>query len=234
MTILRTEEHVVDRECGVLDVRGGDFDTALLIAGRIAAYQWNDCMGSIGQNLVRTTSSNPALALANFRRSVASAVPPDVSLAHHFAEAISLLASGKYLLQLDDRPFDTLVVELEAHADSSIDRTGFYGDFRSLVATQPKTALSLRTVQAHLSGIQRGLRPIAVTLSTVDSISEFILDGHHKVKAYREAAVPIRILAICRLDAVQVDLADALAFLPESGWLRDNLRTNKPEWRSET
>lgn len=227
MAILRTEDVIVARGGSVLDVRGNDFDTALLVGGRIWAYQWCDCQGSIGQHLIRATSSDPASAIVNFRRSVASAVPDDVSLALHFGEVIVLLVDGKYRLQLEDLPSDTCVVELEARQGSSFEHTNYYAGFRSLVATQPGTSLSTSTVREHLGAIRTGARPAVVTLAAGDAVSEFILDGHHKLKAYREAAVPIRNLAIYRLDSAQVDITDALTFLPESSGLRDHLRKHK-------
>jgi hypothetical protein len=70
MTILQTEYVTVHTD-GPLDVRGDDFDTALFVAGKSAAYFWSDFNGSIGQNLVRSTATNPPEAVQRFRDSVA-------------------------------------------------------------------------------------------------------------------------------------------------------------------
>lgn len=227
MAILRTETLVVDHGRGVLDVRGDDFDTALLVGGHIVAYQWCDCQGSVGQYLVRSTSIDSAAAVLAFRHSVVSEVPADVSLASHFAEIVNLLADGTYSLQLEDLPAETDVAELEVRQGSALACTNYYAGFRSLVATQPDDEHSSAAVREHLHAIQQGARPTVVTLSAGDALSEFILDGHHKIKAYREASVPIRSLSIFRLDSEQVGLDEALAFLPDSGALRDHLCKHK-------
>ena len=215
MAILRTENLVVDHGRGVLDVRGNDFDTALLIGGHIVAYQWCDCQGSVGQYLVRSTSLDSTAAVLAFRHSVVSEVPAGVSLATHFVEIVGLLADGTYTLQLEDLPAETDVAELEVRQGSALACTNYYPSARSLIASQPDDVHSPAAVREHLHAIQRGARPTVVTLSAGDAPSEFILDGHHKIKAYRKASVPIRSLSIFRLDSGQVGLGDALAFLPD-------------------
>ena len=226
--ILRVEELTVESGTGLLDVRGSDFDAGLIISGKFAAYQCHDCTGSVAQHLIRASSTSPHDAVEKFRQSVTSRISENIPLSVHFADVLSLLVNGRYRIELEDVPVDAYIVELKSSGSTLQDVSWFYPDDAiSLVSTQPACSISPVVVERYLRSIECGERPVVVTASAHGAWSEFIIDGHHKLAAYLMAAVPIRRLALIRLDSPQVALAEVLAFLPEASALREHLRRNK-------
>ena len=234
MSSLRSERVTVGPTSGPLDVRGTDFDAALLVHGRLVVLHWCDCQGSIGQNLARTTSPRLGDATRRFRHSVETPVDAAVSLASHFGEVVSLLASGDYLLTLEDVPADSCVVEFSGHARLPIETTGFYPGGGAMVATQPRSAASADQIDHYIELIGAGARPTVVVLAAEDAWSEFIIDGHHKLAAYQASGIPIRRLVVTRLTCPALPLPVALEFLSELDDLRRHLEKNRPRVSGET
>lgn len=221
MTILRTEYVMVNTD-GPLDVRGDDFDTALFVAGQPAAYFWSDFNGSIGQNLVRSSATNPHEAVQRFRDSVAGARTAE-SIVDSFPELLSILAAGEYKLELEEMSPDTYVV------DFGSDMTNFYAGFGALLATQPRTSLHEETVRDYDRRLADGDRPVVVTLTGGSSWADFVIDGHHKLQAYRRSGVPIRRLAIIKLNPQPVQLAEVVDLIPDDSTEKVKLFRNKPQ-----
>lgn len=228
MSTLRSETVKLAGNSRALGIRGGNFEAALVVGGQITAFHWCDCAGSVGQNLVRAVGPNGLASVELFRYSVENEISGETTLASHFAAVLALLEAGQYMLTLEDIPADSYVVEFSRAAMSELEESCFYPGFGAMVATQREPSLSSQRVKDHVRAIEAGARPTVITLSTKGGWSEFILDGHHKLKAYRVADIQIRRLAITRLDSQQLPLEDALEFLPEAGPLRQHLRTHRP------
>jgi hypothetical protein len=75
---------------------------------------------------------------------------------------------------------------------------------------------------------------MVVALTAEDAWSAFIIDGHHKLAAYRESGVPIRRLLVTRLACPALPLPVALEFLSELDDLRQHLEKNRPRASGET
>lgn len=227
-TILRHEACTVDLPGGPLDVRGDEYLTALLVGGRIRALQWCDYEGSIGQNLVRATSSNGTSAVSAFREAVSASVLGDTHRAVHFSEALTIIAAGSYTLSLEEIPPDAYVVDLVHQSGDDLEVAKFYPGFGALVATQPLNTLSASRVDELCDEIRNGARPIVITLSADGAWGEFIIDGHHKISAYRQANVPILRLNVVRLDSARISLEEVWDAVPDIEGLRENLMGNWP------
>ncbi|QDQ29079.1 hypothetical protein FNU76_23515 [Chitinimonas arctica] len=234
VTTLRSETIDITGSQCFLGVRGGDFEAALIVNGQIAVYHWCDCAGSVGQNLVRSVATSTLASVQRFRKSVESEIPPQSTLASHFSEILLLLETGQYLLVLEDIPSDSYVVEIALAEIPLLEVTNFYPGFGAMVATQFEPSMSSKRVEEYVQAIEAGIRPTVITLSSKGAWSEFILDGHHKLKAYRASNVQIRRLAITRLDSPQLPLEQAMSFLPKEGPLRGHLRSHRPPGTSET
>jgi hypothetical protein len=207
---------------GPLDVRGDDFDTALFVAGKSAAYFWSDFNGSIGQNLVRSTATNPPEAVQRFRDSVAGRTLVAGSIVDSFPELLSILAAGEYKLELEEMSPDIYVVDFGA------DMTNFYPGFGALIATQPRNLLREEVIRYYDLRIADGGRPLVVTLTGGTSWADFVIDGHHKLQAYLRSGVPIRRLAIIRLNLQPVRLAEVVDLIPDDRTEKTKLFANKP------
>ncbi|MES2947603.1 MAG: hypothetical protein V4858_03580 [Pseudomonadota bacterium] len=234
MPTLRSETVNLAGNLGSLGIRGGNFEAALIVSGQITAFHWCDCRGSVGQNLVRSVGVNGLASVQLFRCSVEDEISRETTLASHFAVVLAVLEPGHYMLTLEDIPADSYTVEFSRVVVSELEESCFYPGFGAMVATQREPSMSSQRVEDYIRAIEAGARPTVITLSTTGAWSEFILDGHHKLKAYRVADVQIRRLAITRLDSQRLPLEDALQFLPEAGPLRQHLRLHRPKMPNET
>lgn len=227
MTILRTELVTVSTN-GPLEVRGDDFDTALFVGGQPVAYFWSDFAGSVGQNLIRTISPNPTEAIQRFRDSVSGSDSLARTLVDSFPELVSILVAGEYKLELEELPPDTYVVDF-SFGDKSGGISNFYPGFGALVATQPRSSLSEQIIRDYDRRIADGARPLVVTLAGGISWAEFVIDGHHKLQAYRRSGISIHRLAIIKLNPQPVKLSDVLGLIPDDDAEKAKLLANKPQ-----
>ncbi|NHQ88429.1 hypothetical protein HA050_20215 [Iodobacter sp. HSC-16F04] len=223
-TEIRREAFTVTSMGGLLDVRGDDFEAALLVGGKIRVFQWSDCRGSVGQNLVRKISTDKTRSELSFRKSVEVEVSGDYPLGVHFSEILNVLAIGEYALVLEEIPADAYVVDLTDKSENGLEVTSFYPGFGALIATQPLSSLSAAHVNHLAQDIQNGARPTVITLCTDGAWGEFIIDGHHKLPAYRIAGIPVRRLNIVRLNNDRLPLAEILNFVPITGDLRNHVK----------
>lgn len=224
---IRSEEVFIGPQSGSLDIRGNDFEAALLLNKKIFAFHWSDCGGSVGQHLVRRVSRNNHEALQGMCKSVEKPITPNETLEEHFSEVLSLLASGHYLLALEEIPADSYVVEFLSTEGGNLEATNFYPGFGAMLATQPSSKLSSTIVDRFSEKIARGARPFVVTISAEDAWCEFIIDGHHKIPAYRRTNVPILRLNIIRRNSKRLPLIDLLEFVPNTGGFRKSLVVNR-------
>jgi hypothetical protein len=56
-----------------------------------------------------------------------------------------------------------------------------------------------------------------------------VIDGHHKLQAYLRSGVPIRRLAIIRLNLQPVRLAEVVDLIPDDRTEKTKLFANKPQ-----
>lgn len=223
-TLIRKEAFTVSSDAGNVDVRGDDYEAALLVNGDIAAFQWADCEGSVGQHLVRASNGRVSV----FRESVETMIAAGTSLANHFSDALKLLVAGVYTLVLEEIPPDSYVVDLLPERDDGVEITGFYPGFGALVATQALKDLSPSRVDQLTEQIREGARPTIITLCAQGAWGGFIIDGHHKIAAYRRANVPAVVLNIIRLRSERLPIEDIMGFLPDVKALKENLRKKRP------
>jgi hypothetical protein len=225
---IRREEVVIGPHAGPLNVRGDQFEAALLVGDRIHAFHWFDCEGTCGQNLVRIVAGGSQTAVRDFLKSVDSALGENETLAAHFSGILSILATGTYALTLEEIPADSYVVELDNEPVDNQIVGGFYPGFGAMIATQPLSRLSALHVDRLSEKILHGARPTVITLSANGAWCEFIIDGHHKISAYRRTNVPIVRLDIVKLDSERLPLPDVLTFVPDVYGYRQNLAKNRP------
>jgi hypothetical protein len=221
---IRSEEVIVDAQGGPLSVGGDHDETALLVNGRITAFHWSDHGGTVGQELVRIAGGDIHAAIHAFRRSVETSCPDTETLATHFSGVAGLLAAGHYCFALEEIPADSYVVEL---SDAAVDITGFYPGYGAMIATQPVSMLSSSHIDRLAENITQGSRPTVITIAADSGWCEFIIDGHHKISAYRRAGVPILRLNIVRRQCVRLPLQTALEFVPAADGLRAGFMKNR-------
>lgn len=208
---------------GGFELRGGEFDMMLLWNGAPVILNWCDCQGSVGQYLKACGRVDSCDAqLQAYRRAVNSGFDSTRSIADQIGLLLNLFVAGRYqleLLEADDW-------ELIGH-----DTGNFYPyPANCFVATRARDSLDGQTIEAHAKAIGRGERPIVVVATVPEAHVAYVIDGHHKLQAYRRAGVPPRPICITALKPPPVDLADGKRLV--GGW--STLGRHYVKWKKST
>jgi uncharacterized protein (TIGR02996 family) len=201
----------------LIEVRGGEQETALLIEGKPVALNWDDCQGSVGQYLVftgHTRGADYAQLLAEFVEGGADGGRP---LADQIGPLLAVFSPGAYCLGYTPSTAVESVTTLEYSARSSASRelVQYYpSNQRHLVCTQTYQSLDDKRVTFFREQIRAGRRPIVLTASTEGAWCEFVIDGHHKLAAYDLERKRPTILGIVRWQAPGISLNEGLGWLP--------------------
>lgn len=179
------ETATLTKSLNLIDIRGRGFETLIFSRGKPIAINWHDCAGSVAQYLVRAGVSDYSIDLANLRHLLAGNLNPNLSLAPQFDLFLQLLAPGTYKLVLDSYKVSDLI-EPRNEWNPDKDHEHFYPDHTALVLTQPTSSLDAPTIRDYMAQIKSGKRPIALAVATEDSWCAYVIDGHHKLVAYRE------------------------------------------------
>ena|SRR5436190_8169648 len=190
---------------GFIDVRGSGFDSMLLVDGRPIALNWCDCEGSVAQYLVRAGRTDCEQELQALRHTLEGHLLPDVPLQTQISPFLELLAPGHYELSYIEACPDCHFVVFDTSWDFATDHDQFYPFGTDLVLTQASDSLNPDRIEHFVRRIQAGQRPIALTLTVPQSWCEFVIDGHHKLQAYKAAMVGPTLISVCRLDAPKLN-----------------------------
>lgn len=180
------------------DIRGDGFDTMLFVNGQPIGMNWYDCGGSIAQYLVRAGVANRNAKLAHLRYLVAGNLLVNQPLSTQLWDLLELFAPGDYSLTFIPCCPDSAHHDFSKAQEFSQHYDWFYPFGRDFVFTRPSESLSEDQIAFHAQQIANGLRPIAITANVADGQCDYVIDGHHKLVAYRRANVDPAIINICR------------------------------------
>lgn len=184
-----------------LDIRyGGDY-TELYLGGHPLGLTWSWNDGSIWDCLLRFTHPKGQQHLAEWRTALSAGSA--ASLVEQIARRF--LAPGAYRIAAT-----TLYggnVSLPSASTDPASPTDYYGGDNPIITTFPPEELSEARVAHYEELIRQGERPLGIALGCQDdfnydqlSHSIFLLDGHHKLKAYERLRITPPLLVIARLD----------------------------------
>ena len=185
----------------LIDVRGGGFDSALSVGGRPIVFNWCDCEGSVGQYLARAGRIDCEKELRSLRHTLDGNWLPDVPISSQIYPFLELFVPGHYRLRRVESCPDCDTTEFDAAWDFARSHDSFYPFGTTLVFTQSTDSLDHNRVAHYVERIRCGHRPIALTATAAEGWCEFVLDGHHKLTAYKMAGVAPTFVSVCRLDA---------------------------------
>jgi hypothetical protein len=202
---------------GLIEVRGGQAETILLVEGRPVALNWDDCQGSIGQYLVFSGHARGSDCARQLREFVESELDDGQPLAEQIGPLLALFAPGVYCLEYVPSAAMGSIAVLERPDSTRANRElgGYYPfDDRNLICTQARESLDERQVAHFQEQILAQRRPLVLTASAEDAWCEFVIDGHHKLAAYDTTHVNPSILSIIRWQAPAIRLEEGLGCLP--------------------
>lgn len=203
-------EAVADDPRGLLDLRGDDLCVQLRVRGATGALVWMYDSGSTGRYFAWTHPLDEARALVTaLERPLVGAGDPR-PLPEQAAAWLACLSPGRYGLRwtpAGDGPHVT-----RGRSPGSI---SWYGDECRVVETQAEARIERARVDRWTAAIAGGARPSIVTLGLFDHCDRFLLDGHHRRRAYQDLGLTPHELEIIRLDPPPIDRTDACAMLRE-------------------
>ncbi|WP_433566839.1 hypothetical protein ACQP1O_17615 [Nocardia sp. CA-151230] len=236
----RVEEVAVSDGSGVIDVRGvghrldlpGGWSSHCLlrIGGDVTDLDTSAYEGSIGRLIARVPSRPPRpealAALQQLTIGAMTSLPLHVSL----WPLLQLLTPGRYELRgpeplWPDYPNavnkhrTTVLREAVIHAEPD-EPVWIYPDpdhSTYLVPTEGWPPSDDRAVARYRQLINAGRRPAVIALRTISRfpMSGFVIDGHHKLRAYLDNETIPAVVWITRLDAPEMTAAEVRESFPE-------------------
>ena len=224
MKILR-ETVTLQDTLNLLDVRGRDYETLVLSRGKPLAINWHDCGGSVAQYLVR--AGVPDFE-ADLRYVLEGNVAPNDTLANQFQLFLQLLAPGTYMLVFGSRKVGDLI-EPAKDWDPANDYEHFYPIEEPLILTQPTSSLERSTIREYEAKIKSGQRPIALAVAAEESWCNYVVDGHHKLVAYRKLNTKPTVLTAYRVSAPPLPRDSFEKWFSARHPLASHYKKNKPK-----
>ncbi len=175
---------------GVIDLKGSDFDCIIYFNQSPYALNWCDLEGSVGQLLMRTSVKGFRKNVRQLDRVLREGLNDQLKISDQIYPILQLFKYGTLVLGIYEES-EWQVIEC---GENSVCR--YYPYAPTLVMTQPSTDLDEDTVVEYECAIRDGQRPLVLTTSVEGGWCEFVLDGHHKLKAYESLDVPVNILNI--------------------------------------
>jgi hypothetical protein len=195
----REEKHAIQGGEALFEIRGGEFDYGLLFRGTPVALLWCDCQGSIAQFLVRSRRSlDVSSEVRHLRHITDGGFDPDLPIAPQIAPLLALFADGEYRLTYEAMVPDCDVVEFSEASSLLNHRESFYPFDWTLVTTRPRASLDVTCIDYYQARIGSGVRPLVLLVGL--GYAYLVLDGHHKLAAYRLLGSPPAVLCIDRLE----------------------------------
>lgn len=184
-----------------IDVRGGADGSLLLVDGKPISLHWCDCEGSVAQYLVRAGSTDCENKLRMIRHVLDGNINSGQPISAQILPFLELFVPGLYKLQQQQCYEGWACVEFDSSWDSATSHGGFYPFDSTLIFTQSVDSLNQERVDHYALAITNGARPIALTATSNTAWCDFVLDGHHKLQAYKLVNVRPEIISVSRLNA---------------------------------
>jgi len=199
---------------GQITLRGDSNERGILFEGKPISFNWADCQGSIGQYLIRGMKYEEYQeSLEKIRNFVNYEENIDAPLSVVLHDLLQLFTDGQYLLKeyLLDEDYEYLAY------DASLKPHNYYPYKFTLVGTQPEKYLNKKRVDEYIALIKSGVMPRVIVASVYDDGTFYVLDGHHKLEAYKQLDKKPNIIEIVSVEAKPLTLDDGLLFIEDNG-----------------
>lgn len=112
--------------------------------------------------------------------------------------------------------------------NSAKDYDSFYPIDTTLVLTQPTSSLDGATIKEYVAKIESGRRPIALAVTTEDAWCNYVVDGHHKLIAYRRLNTKPIVISAYRISPPPLPRDTFNSWFPAKHPLAKHYWKNKP------
>lgn len=201
---------------GKIKIKGEITDSYLYINNKPQIVSFFAEIGTVWRYLIGT-SVTKKLIDENFQYEnlVSSGILDDnKSLSDQFQHILKLLSNGQYKLSYSEFSYSTRLLDLQ-HNNNAKPFYDTYGWGFDIIFTQ--NFIDLTIVEQYKVKILKGERPISVVLKLQDSWNIFVIDGHHKLKAYKELKINPKVVIISKIDSNIIEKAQGLKIMENLG-----------------
>ncbi len=228
-----SEQYVLEDGEGLIDLRGEGDECGIIIENRPIAITWPDGLGSVGQYIVRSRNRDGISDRLRAIREVANhGIRTGISLSSQISPLISLFATGVYTLEYWYEFYSHNVVWDKTW--SALDGMNVYpaccqstDEQIDLIPTQAVQNLLSERIAHFEESIKKGCRPVVFIAGVSNLDFAFVLDGHHKLRAYEKLQTLPSVVFIKRQHGQALHLTEGLAFL-------NRIREDKPPLSKHT
>ncbi len=199
---------------GKIKIKGNITDTYLYINGNPKIVSFFAEVGTVWRYLIGTSITEKIIDDNYLYESLVGTGKLDFnnSLQNQFGHILNLLSNGKYELKLCEFPYKITYLGLNNEEKPYSDT---YGGLADILFTQKYFDLSV--VEKYKSKIKKGERPICVLFKLQDSWTIFVIDGHHKLNAYKELKINPKALIISKIENRAVETNQGIEIMKKLG-----------------
>lgn len=199
----------------IIQLLSDNFASCLVVEAALTV-NWPDCQGSVGEYFALSNySSDKRKTLTNsLNQSLINGNETEIyKLIKKF---LTLFSNGNYQVKISNIRLDFVNFKHEGQADWNVEVVpederfsgAFYPSYLSdkteIFFTIPNSSIDKDRVEFYKELIQNGSRPKVITYELFDNNHDeftamYLIDGHHKAKAYLELGIDIPTVSILKV-----------------------------------
>ena len=212
---MKEEVNIYDGR-GVIHLKGSTSETFLYVKNKPRIASFHAEIGTIWRYQIgREISDNLIGENHKYEELVSSGeIIEEEKLSRQFNHITQLLTNGNYELHYCEFSWELNILPAIEKCNN---KTFYdvYGGMNEITATQ--TYSNKDTIDKYKGKIKSGLRPVPVLIKIKDSCATYIIDGHHKLAAYKETKVNPKALIISKLEYKNNTLPEAIKEMKSLG-----------------
>ena len=201
----------IDNGNGVLEIKGGKYDSALFLNGELIQFTFLREIGSTWRyQIAKGIKNSDIIREKSFSNFVKYGFLTSEPLSNQFDYILNCLTDGKYQIELTEIDSDIGIVEIDENVDGYYSSDTYEGMIE-IIETQYE--FEEKIVEEYLELVEKGNKPITILLKSKDSENTFIVDGHHKFAAYGRLKKNAKCLIITKLDCETINKEEGISLI---------------------
>jgi hypothetical protein len=173
---------------------------------------WDVSDGTVDQYLVRAGVTDYEEKLKALRYVLAGNIDINLPKCQQIYPFLELFVPGEYSIWYEEswsHSGDCLRFDTTWDFAKEYDEHYPHGNTTAWIYTQPTDSLKAERIDHYVKLIESGDKPIILMAGNLGEDNyKFVLDGHHKLEAYREARINPAVIFINRWDAPSLQQSD--------------------------
>jgi hypothetical protein len=197
--------------------------------GQPLASSWFNETGSLARCMVRSkvlTKDEISFAVKNIESFLNEGTLDFLTLGDTLKPFLNCMTNGRYRIRVQSHINCWL---LEYNSNDGLDRMAgdVSSDEENIYCTQPSDLLSAERIKFYEDQIRQGKRP--AVLAIIGDYDYFVIDGHHKIKAYYnlQKELQMTLISISACDPRKISKQEELAYVQHSARGLESLEVSR-------